>query len=303
MQTAKPTLVIMAAGLGSRFGGLKQVTPVDDAGHIIIEYSLYDAYRASFRDVVCVINPANEKDFDERFKHVSSQMNIRYAYQTLDQLPKGYSIPEGRAKPWGTAHAVLCAMPYISGPFAVINADDFYGEGAYKLLYDFLASKASSNLYAMVGYQIENTLTESGSVARGICTANGSHLVSIKETLGITPAPGGAEYIENGETIHIPAGTMVSMNMWGFDNSFFDEIEGRFTIFLDKNLQENPLKCEYFLPSVVGDLLSEKKVDVEILPTVDKWYGVTYADDAPGVRRAIEQMKSNGAYPALLWEE
>lgn len=301
METVKPALVIMAAGLGSRYGGLKQIASVDDAGHIIIDYSLYDAYRAGFRDVVCVINPANEKDFAERFKGASAFMNIRYAYQTLDALPAGHTVPEGRVKPWGTGHAVLCAKPYINGPFAVINADDFYGAGAYKLLYNFLANRVRSNCYAMVGYRIENTLTESGSVARGICTADGSRLVSIKEALEITPAPGGAAYVENGETTQVPTGTMVSMNMWGFDKTFLDEVEGRFVSFLDT--LDNPMKGEYFLPSVVGALLAEKKVEVEILPTVDKWYGVTYANDMPVVRRAIEQMKINGAYPRLLWEE
>ncbi|MCL2204464.1 MAG: sugar phosphate nucleotidyltransferase [Defluviitaleaceae bacterium] len=298
----KPILVIMAAGLGSRYGGLKQIAPVDDAGHIIIEFSLYDAYRAGFRDVVCIINPANEKDFDERFGQIKSKINIQYAYQVLTDIPAGYTLPEGRAKPWGTAHAVLCAKPQIHGPFAVINADDFYGADAYAILYNFLENKVRNDLYAMVGYQIENTLTESGTVARGVCTAKENYLIGIKEVLQIKPAPGGAEYEEKGEVIHVPAGTLVSMNMFGFPASLLTEIENRFTAFLDAKLQENPLKCEYLLPTVVGDILNDKRVEIEILPTADRWHGVTYAEDMPGVRAAIAKMKEQGLYPQYLWK-
>jgi hypothetical protein len=303
MKTINPVLVIMAAGLGSRYGGFKQIAPVDDAGHIIIEFSLYDAYRAGFRDVVCIIDPTIEGEIDERFRHIRSRMNIRYAYQTLEDIPAGYGIPPGRVKPWGTAHAVMCTRAHIHGPFAVINADDFYGAGSYRLLYDFLESKVSDDRYAMVGYQIENTLTESGSVARGVCTAEGNRLAGIKEVLAIKPAPGGAEYVENDETVHVPAGTMVSMNMWGFSESLLVEIENRFCAFLDEKLEGNPLKCEYLLPMVVGDVLADKKIEVEILPTTDKWHGVTYAQDMAGVQEAIAKMKADGLYPKYLWEE
>ena len=301
MNSIKPTLVVMAAGLGSRYGGLKQMAPVDDHGHIIIDYSLYDAYRAGFEDVVCIINPKNEADFIEHFAKAAKTLNISYAYQTLDKLPKGYSPPEERTKPWGTAHAVLCAKPLVKGPFMAINADDFYGAAAYRMMYDFLKTKADAKNYAMVGYRIENTLTESGSVARGVCTLDGSNLASIKETVDIVPAPGGAAYPADGEVIHLPAGTMVSMNMWGFGHSLFDEIENRFGAFLTKGLKENPLKCEYFLPSVVGEMLGEGTVKVEVLPTIDKWHGVTYVEDMPGVRQVINEMKINGAYPEILW--
>jgi len=300
MEKVKPILVIMAAGMGSRYGGLKQIAPVDDAGHIIIDYSLYDAYRAGFRDVVCIINPSKEADFAEHFKNNTFGLNIRYAHQTLDNLPDGFSIPEERVKPWGTAHAVLSAKEYINGPFAVINADDFYGASAYKILYDFLDKNTDPSRHAMVGYLLENTLSESGSVARGVCKTQDNNLVSIQEILEIYPAPGGATYTEGNEKIHLPQGTIVSMNMFGFSHSMLDELENRFAPFLEKGIRENPLKCEYLLPRVVDELLEEGKISMEILPTTDKWYGVTYADDMPGVRSAIAQLIKSGAYPERI---
>jgi len=327
-----PTLVIMAAGLGSRFGGLKQIAPIDDDGNIIIDYSLYDAARAGFKEAVIIIKPENEADFKEHFakrgnhqsSHSSSHPSIKitYAHQTLEKLPKGHTVPEGRTKPWGTGHAVLCAKPYVPGAFAVINADDFYGAGAFKLIYDFLMHKATPTHHAMVGYQIENTLTESGSVARGVCTHKDGRLMSIQETTEIVPHNGGAAYPKatnatnagsqapssaetiaaassTDEMIHLPAGTLVSMNMWGFDNVMLDEIETYFEAVLTKGIAENPLKCEYYLPSVVGQLLTIGSITVDILPTVDKWHGVTHAQDMPGVRSAIQQLKQSGYYPGL----
>jgi len=300
MEKAKPILVIMAAGMGSRYGGFKQIAPVDDAGHIIIDYSLYDAYRAGFRDVVCIINPKMEAEFTEHFKNNTLGLNIRYAHQTLDNLPSGFSIPEERVKPWGTAHAVLSAKEYINGPFAVINADDFYGASAYKILYDFLEKNTDPTRHAMVGYLIENTLSESGSVARGVCKTQGNNLTGIQEILEIYPAADGATYTEGNEKIHLPKGTIVSMNMFGFSRSMLDELESRFAPFLERGIKENPLKCEYLLPRVVGELLTEGKISMEILPTTDKWYGVTYADDMPGVRSAIAQLIQSGAYPERI---
>jgi len=298
----KPVLVVMAAGLGSRYGGLKQVAPVDDVGHTIIDYSIYDAYRAGFRDVICVIKPGVEKEFGEHFKDFSLGVNIRYAYQVMDNLPTGFSVPLDRQKPWGTAHAVLSAKDHVNGPFAVINADDFYGYDAFRMIYNFLENEASATRHAMVGYRIENTLTESGSVARGVCNTNGNRLLGIQEITEIKPAQGGAIYSNGSESVHLPDGTMVSMNMWGFGYEMLNEIENRFESFLINSLTNNPLKCEYFLPSVVSELLEEKKSVIEILPTTDKWHGVTYADDMPGVRFAIEQMKQSKIYPNRLWE-
>lgn len=299
----KPVLVIMAAGMGSRYGGLKQTAPVDAAGHVMIDYLLYDAYRAGFRKIVCVIHPDMEKEFAEHFKAAAAQLDIFYAHQKLDCLPKGYKIPPERKKPWGTAHAVLCATRWVEGPFAVINADDFYGAASFRLIYDFLVSKAGDTRHAMVGYPIENTLTDSGYVSRGICGVLDGRLTGIQELTRIKPCPGGAEYTEDGSAFSfLPAGTMVSMNLWGFGYAMLAEIEKRFETFLADHVQQNPLKCEYFLPSVVGALLSEKKVEVDILPTPDRWYGITYAEDMPRVRRAIERMKQEGSYPERLWE-
>ena len=300
MENIKPTLVILAAGLGSRYGGLKQMAPVDDTGHIIIDYSVYDAYRAGFEDVICIINPSRENDFKEHFKDASSQVNISYAHQKLDFLPDGFDIPAGREKPWGTAHALLSAKDQIKRPFAVINADDFYGAGAFGLVYDFLANNSTN--HAMIGYHVENTLTESGYVSRGVCSVQDGKLIGIDERTKIKPAPGGAVYTEN-ETdfTFLPAGTIVSMNMWGFGRSILAGIESRFEAFLDKNLSSNPLKCEYGLPTVVGELIDEKKATVEVLPTVDKWYGVTHPEDMPSVQKSLAQLKESGVYPERLW--
>ena len=298
METTKPTLVIMAAGMGSRYGGLKQIAPVDDAGHIIMDYSIYDAYRAGFRDIVCIINPSLEKDFTEHFARSKTLPEIRFAHQQLDMLPQKYSIPQGREKPWGTAHAIYCAKNHIKGPFAVINADDFYGAASFTILYDFLEKKAGANRHAMVGYQVENTLTENGYVTRGVCEVSDNRLVNIQERAKIKSAEGGAAFTENEiDFVFLPAGTMVSMNMWGFGNEMFAELEARFETFLNENLDKNPLKCEYLLPAVVGDLLAEDKAQVEVFPTTEKWYGITYADDMPRVRDAIRQMIKTGKYP------
>jgi len=286
-----PVLLIMAAGLGSRFGGLKQMAPVDDHGRIIIDYSLEDAFQAGFRQATCIINPAHEADFREHFANRHPGIEIHYAHQLMDNIPPGFAIPNGRTKPWGTAHAVLSAKQYVNGPFAVINADDYYGAMAFEMIFDFLQTKASPTRHAMVGYKIENTLTESGSVARGVCTLDGTKLVRIVETLGIVPTPTGAAYPSDEGQIHIPAGTLVSMNMWGFDHVIMGEIETRFAAFLTQGLQENPQKCEFFLPSVVSALMEEGKAEVEVLPTADKWHGVTYAQDLPKVREALANIR------------
>ena len=297
MNFIEPTLVIMAAGLGSRFGGLKQITPVDDAGHIIIDFSMYDAKKAGFKNIVCIINPANEKDFDSHFKNVG----ISYAYQTIDKLPPGFSVPEGRVKPWGTAHAILCAKDKIDGPFAVINADDFYGYSAFKLVYDFLAQNLNDNKYAVVGYKVENTISDSGSVTRGVLKVDGGKLIHIEEMSDIASQEDCIVSIKDGKAIQLPPGTQVSMNMWGFKRGFLNEIQSRFEPFLTLNIKENPLKCEFLLPTVVGDILGDGNAEVEVLPSVEKWYGVTYADDLPGVKAAIESMKKSGVYPQKLW--
>jgi len=306
----KPVLVIMAAGMGSRYGGLKQIDPIDEEGHIIIDFSIYDAIEAGFEKIIFIIKKANEADFKavigERMK---DRVQIEYVYQELTNLPEGYSVPEGRVKPYGTGHAILSCLDVIDGPFAVINADDYYGKNAYKMIYNFLASHEDDEKYryAMVGYILENTLTENGHVARGVCVTDENHfLTDIKERTHIERRPDGTSaYTEDdGETwTVIPEGSTVSMNLWGFSASMLKELKNRFPKFLDENMSVNPLKCEFFLPSVVNELLDEGKATVEVLKSEDRWYGVTYKEDKEFVMNAIKGLKDNGLYPQHLWEE
>lgn len=300
----KPVLVIMAAGLGSRFGGLKQIAPVDEYGHIIIDYSIYDAVRAGFEDVIVIVKPECEAQFREIIgSRVAPFARLKYARQSISMLPEGFSVPEGRVRPWGTAHAVLCAKDLIDGPFAVINADDFYGAEAYQVLYRFLNAPHAPTQHAMVSYFIENTLTDNGHVARGVCQVDDlGRLTSIRERTHIEPRPGGAAYTEDGEHFtFIPAGTVVSLNFWGFQRGILDEIERRFSAFLKERLPVNPLTCEYYLPSVPDQLISEGRCSVSVLRTNARWYGVTYREDMPKLCRAIEEYRRAGLYPANLW--
>ena len=301
----KPTLVIMAAGMGSRYGGLKQIDPVDEQGHIIMDFSIYDAKKAGFEKVVFIIKKENEEEFRAKIgDRISEKMEVAYVYQELTNLPEGIQVPEGRVKPWGTGHAVLCAANEISGPFAVINADDYYGAHAFTVIYRYLTTHEDNGVYryAMVGYQLENTLTENGHVARGICEMDeDGSLTKITERTRIEKREDGAAYTEDdGQTwIHLPKNAVVSMNMWGFTESFLIELRRRFPRFLEKTLEENPLKGEYFLPSVVGELLSEKAAVVQVLKTMDRWYGVTYKEDKPAVMDAIRKMKESGMYEGI----
>lgn len=303
----KPQLVIMAAGLGSRYGGLKQMDPVDTQGQWIIDYSIFDAIRAGFGEIVLIVKPENEVLFrDTLGKRIGNKAAVRYVHQTADRLPAGFAIPQGRTKPWGTAHAVLCAKEAIHAPFAVINADDFYGADAYRAMYTFLSSDHPALESAMIGYRVENTLTENGHVARGVCTLDdsGRYLTGIIERTHIEPRPNGAAFTEDeGKSFtFLPLGTTVSMNFWGFQPAILDEIEQRFVPFLTKNLPLNPLKCEYFLPLIPNQLIEERKGCIQVLPTHEKWHGVTYHDDMPKVKAAISQMKALGKYSDSLWE-
>lgn len=305
----KPVLVIMAAGMGSRYGGLKQIDPVDDQGHIIMDFSLFDAVKAGFEKVIFVIKKENEKDFKEVIgDRIAKVMQTEYAFQNIDDIPSPFTVPEGRVKPWGTAHAVLSCRELIDSPFVVINADDYYGRSAFAQLYDYLVSHEDGEKYqyAMVGYVLENTLTENGHVARGVClTDENSHLAEITERTRIERKGDETAYTEDdGATWHvIPAGSIVSMNMWGFTSGFMKELEAGFAPFLEKGLQENPLKCEYFLPSVVDRLITEDKAEVTVLKSFDRWYGVTYKEDKQTVMDAIAKMKADGLYPQKLWNE
>ena len=302
----KPTLIIMAAGMGSRFGGSKQITPVDDAGHIIIDFSIFDAVRAGFGKVICVIKPEMEADFRAAIgDRIARNVALTYAYQTTDRLPEGFTVPEGRVKPWGTAHAVLCALDQVDGPFAVINADDFYGAGAFRAAADFLMAGGDVNEHAMVGYRVENTLTENGSVSRGVCaTDEDGYLVSIVERLRIEPREGGAAYTEDGGATwtFIPAGTPVSMNLWAFRQGIVPAFGQGFEDFLQDTVPGNPMKAEYYLPYVPRALIAEGKARVRVLDTDERWYGMTYREDIETVKNAIAGMKAAGKYPEKLWD-
>lgn len=308
----KPVLVVMAAGMGSRYGGLKQIDPVGSCGEAILDFSLFDAHEAGFDTAVIIIKEAIKKDFMETVgkRLEKCPMEIRYAYQELDKLPDGYTVPVGRTKPWGTSHAVLCARNEISGaPFAVINADDYYGKSAYKVIYDYLsrAQDGEKYDYCMVGYELGKTVTDNGSVARGVCeTDENGYLTTVTERTKIEKYEGGIHYTEDdGATwTDLSAATPVSMNMWGYTPSFLQEIEDRFPAFLDTVLGKNPGKAEFFLPSTVSQLLAEEKATVKVLESPDKWYGVTYAADKPVVVAALKEMTDKGLYPAEgLWSK
>lgn len=305
----KPVLVIMAAGMGSRYGGLKQIDPVDPYGNKIIDFSIYDAVWAGFEKVIFIIKKEIEKEFKEQIgDRMARRIQVEYVFQELSILPKGYGVPKGREKPWGTAHAILCCEPLVDGPFAVINADDYYGKSAFRSIYDQLlkAEDDDKYQYAMVGYELYNTLTENGHVARGVCTVDeNDHLVDIHERTRIEKHGSTAEYTEDGGITwtELLEETIVSMNMWGFTAGFFKEVDARFGAFLDRELPVNPIKCEYFLPFVVDELLNEKKAEVTVLKSVDRWYGVTYKEDKETVVKAIKELKKAGRYPEKLWEE
>ena len=299
-----PALIIMAAGMGSRFGGLKQITPVGDNGEIIMDFSLYDAYQAGFRKVVFVIKKELEADFRAIVgSHVESRMDVQYVFQSPDDVPEWFTVPEGREKPWGTAHAVRACRNVIDGPFAVINADDFYGAGAFRALYDFLAEPMAESENAMVGYRMRNTVTENGYVARGVCeTANG-FLTSITERTHIEKRGDHAAYTTDGETfIDLPGDTLVSMNFWGFRKRMMRAFDERFEDFVREILPKNPLKAEYFLPWVADKEMHAGLARVQVLPCEETWYGVTYREDLPRVQAAVADMKAKGVYPKKLWE-
>lgn len=305
----KPVLVIMAAGMGSRYGGLKQIDPIDEFGNIIIDFSIFDAKEAGFEKVLFIIKKSIEAEFKSHIgNRISKQIEVEYVYQELDKLPAGFSVPAGRVKPWGTAHAVLCCSQLIDGSFAVINADDYYGKEAFRMIYDQLMKSEDQERYqyTMIGYQLYNTLTENGHVARGVCSVDESgHLKDIHERTRIEKHGDVAEYTEDdgASWTRLEEDTIVSMNMWGFTKSIIGELEKRFSAFLKENLPVNPLKCEYFLPNVVDELLKAGKAEVTVRKSVDRWYGVTYKEDKAVVVNAIRELKDRGLYPRKLWED
>ncbi len=302
----KPVLIVMAAGMGSRYGGLKQIDPVGKNGELIIDYSMHDAKKAGFETVIFIIKRENEELFKEAIGNsLSKTMKVEYAYQELTNIPSGFDVPKDRVKPWGTAHATLSAKPFVNGPFAVINADDYYGEKAFSLIYDYLCNTKEKSIfeYTMVGYLLGNTVTEHGHVARGVCeTDENDFLTDIQERTRIEKYDKGIHFTtDDGETWQdISENAIVSMNMWGFSASFMQQANDRFAAFLNEQLKVNPLKCEYFLPSVVDMLLKENLARVKVLKSTDKWYGVTYKEDKPTVVNAIAQMTKDGQYPENL---
>lgn len=304
----KTTLIVMAAGMGSRYGGLKQIDPVGPSGEIILDYSVYDAAEAGFDKVIFVIKKEIEKDFkDIAQNRYDGKIEVDYAFQDIADLPEGFSVPEGRVKPWGTGQAVLACRNLVNEPFAVINADDYYGKETFRLIHsELVKEKEESDKYnfCMVGFKIENTLTENGTVARGVCqTDENDYLTDIVERTKIAINGDKIQYTENdGETwTDISEGTTVSMNCWGFSPEMMKELESRFSAFLEKAIKENPLKGEYFLPFVVDELLKENKATVKVLETNEKWYGVTYKEDKDFVKQALNQKVEAGIYPEKLW--
>lgn len=305
---AKPVLVIMAAGMGSRYGGLKQIDPIGPGGQIILDYSVYDAYRAGFERVVFIIRPELEQAFEDAIGGKARRfMQVDYAYQTLDRLPDGLHAPEGREKPLGTAHAVWCARELTAGaPVAVINADDFYGADAFRKMYDYLSAAQDDDKYryCMVGYRVENTLTENGTVSRGVCTVDERGLLdSIIERTAISrQADGRIVYAADGDEPagEIPAGTPVSLNLWGFTPSFMDTLDAGLRCFFAEKLPHNPMKGEYYLPFAVDELIRAGRATARVLTTTARWYGVTYREDKPAVSAAIAEMTAQGEYPEDL---
>lgn len=301
----KPVLIVMAAGMGSRFGGLKQITPITPEGDLILDFSIFDAASAGFETVIFVIKREIEDVFKEKVgNRIEHKINVKYAFQELDDLPEGFDIPTDRVKPFGTGHAVLACRNLVDSPFAVINADDYYGKQAFKLIYDFLASHADNvGSYAMVSYSLDRTVTEHGHVARGVCEVNSDNkLTGIIERTRIEKRPEGIAYTENdGDSWHVlPDDTQVSMNFWGFSADMMKQLEHRFPSFLRESLAANPHKAEYFLPGVVDQVLREGAATVEVLPSPDSWHGVTYQADKENVTAAMLKLKADGVYPQKL---
>ena len=298
----QPTLVVLAAGMGSRFGGLKQMTPVDNQGNSILHYSIYDAIQAGFGKVVFVIKKAIEEDFRQITAGLEKHIDVAYAFQEVDMLPAGFQVPGERTKPWGTGHAVLCAKDEVDGPFTVINSDDFYGRGAYIAIADFLRQPHGAREYAMVGFLLKNALTENGSVARGVCELQGGNLAKVTERTKIFKRGCDAAYTEDGEHfVPLSGDTVVSMNFWGYQPSMMEELERRFPLFLEERLPKDPEKCEFYLPFATDALIQEGSASVRVLKTDETWYGVTYREDLPTVVDAIAAMRRNGRYPEVLF--
>ena len=299
----KPTLLVLAAGMGSRYGGLKQIDPMGPAGETILDYSVFDALRAGFGKVVFIIRPDFEQDFRERIAaKFAGRIDVGFAFQTIDKLPAGFSAPPGREKPWGTTHAILCARDSVRTPFAVINADDFYGRGSYAVLGRYLTALTNdSTAYAMVGFTLRNTLSEHGTVARGVCQTDvAGQLTHTQELTKTAKRANGAEHRgEDGKIAALTGDEPVSMNMWGFTPAIFPQLEADFRAFLAAKGAE--LKSESYIPMSVGSLIRSGQASCQVLRSDSAWFGVTYREDKPVVQASIAQQVSSGAYPSPLW--
>ena len=299
----KPTLVILAAGMGSRYGGLKQIDTVGNNGESIIDFSIYDAKEAGFEKVVLIIRKEHEEAFRKCLTDkVSKHMEVEFAYQDMYDIPEGIKVPEGRENPWGTTHALLACRNIVKGPFAICNADDFYGKDAYRVIYNYLKNEISDDNYGMVGYLCNNTLTDNGTVTRGVCENTDGYLSKIVEVQKIARKDGKPVYEDNGEWKELDPNTLVSMNFWGFTPKIFEECEVLFKDFIGEAVKENPMKCEHVIPTAIGTLVKENKCKVKMLSSKDEWFGVTYKEDKPSVVAKIQKMKDDGIYPFDLWK-
>ena len=300
----KPDLVIMAAGMGSRFGGPKQITPVDDAGQVILDYSAFDAVRAGFGRILCVVRRDTEADFREAVgNRLARGCDVYYAYQDAADLPAGFSVPEGRIKPWGTGHAVRACRAMLDRPFAVINSDDFYGPGAFRALAEHLTAPGPDNEHVLVTYRLRNCLTENGTVARGICDVDGEgQLLSVTERTKVSGPADAPSYEEDGVVTPLAPDTPVSLNTWGFRPSFVPQLEEEFERFLRRDVPANPLKAEFYLPFAVNDRLQAGELTVRAALTDETWYGVTYREDLPRLVQSLRALRESGLYPERLWE-
>ena len=297
------TLVIMAAGMGSRFGGLKQIEPIDEYGNFIIDYSIYDAIQEGFTKVVFIIKKENYDIFRETVgARVEKYIDVEYAFQELDKLPMGYSVPEGRVKPWGTGHAILCAKDFVHENFAIINSDDFYGRDAYRVMAKFLKNNHDESKYAMAGYKVKNTLTENGSVKRGVCQAKDGYLTKLVESK-IEKVDGKlmATPLEGGDDFEVAGDDLVSMNMFGFTPKMFTKLEEGFPEFLDSH-KDDLEKCEYLIPTIVFQQIEDGEATVEVLKTDAVWQGITYREDKDKVVSEIKALVDNGEYPKGVWK-
>jgi len=300
-----PVLVILAAGMGSRYGGLKQIDTVGNNGESIIDFSIYDAIQAGFKKVILIIRKEHETAFEEALgKKIRPFIEVEYCFQDMDDLPEGFERPEGREKPWGTTHALLSLKGMIDGPFMIINADDYYGRDSFKVIRDFLVDGVGDEDFSMVGFILENTLTDHGTVSRAVCNVEDGCLSEIVERTKIMKTSEGASYTEDDENwIPLPKGSLVSMNYWGFTPKVLDYCEGIFTKFLVDNLEGNPMKCEHVIPTAVSDIIRDTDVKVHMLESTSRWFGVTYQEDKPYVMEMLAKYKEDGLYPFDLWKK